>query len=268
MGGGMFGMGMMGGMPGMIPGMGVQGAMGMGYPGQNPMMMMQMLMMMMQMLMMMMQMMMAMMNGNGLNNPMMGGMPGMMGGMPGMFPGGMPGMFPGMGNALGNFLGMPGMPGGFPGGFPGGGFPGGGFPGAGIINGPVQPFNGQTVSTLDSYRVTSEFGPRWGRNHNGIDLAAPTGTPIKSVADGVVTRVANDPGGYGNWVEVRHSDGSTTRYAHMSSFGNIHQGQRIGAGSVIGAVGSTGHSTGPHLHFEWRDPSGRPVNPRQKMNFR
>ncbi len=141
--------------------------------------------------------------------------------------------------------------------------------GAGYIDGAVQPFNGQTVSPLGSYRVSSEFGPRpsMGDNHKGIDLAAPSGTPIKAVADGTITRVANDPKGYGNWVEVKHSDGSVTRYAHMSAFGNVKVGQQVGAGSVLGAVGSTGRSTGPHLHFEWRDANGNAVNPRQKMNF-
>lgn len=139
---------------------------------------------------------------------------------------------------------------------------------AGQIDGQVNPYNGKTVRPLDSYRVTSEYGENRGSYvHNGIDLAAPSGTPIKSVADGVVTRVQSDNGGYGNWVEVKHSDGSTTRYAHMSAFGNIKVGQEIGAGSVIGAVGSTGNSTGPHVHFEWRDANGRAVNPRSRMSL-
>jgi murein DD-endopeptidase MepM/ murein hydrolase activator NlpD len=139
---------------------------------------------------------------------------------------------------------------------------------AGQINGQINPYNGKTVRPLDSYRVTSEYGENRGSYiHNGIDLAAPSGTAIKSVADGVISRVQSDRGGYGNWVEVKHSDGSTTRYAHMSAFGNIKVGQEVGAGSVIGAVGSTGNSTGPHVHFEWRDANGRAVDPRGRMSL-
>jgi murein DD-endopeptidase MepM/ murein hydrolase activator NlpD len=151
--------------------------------------------------------------------------------------------------------------------------PGGSSSPAGVINGPVVPFNGKTVKPLDNYTVTSEFGPRndpiTGKAsfHSGIDLAAPSGTPIKAVADGTVTKIQSDPDGYGNWVEIKHADGSTTRYAHMSAFGNIKVGQEVGAGSIIGAVGSTGHSTGPHLHFEWRDANGNAMNPRQRMEL-
>ena len=137
---------------------------------------------------------------------------------------------------------------------------------AGYIEGEVKPPSGTIVQPLDNLRVTSEFGPRWGKQHNGIDFGAAQGTPVKSVMDGTVTRVANDPGGYGNWVEVKHADGSTSRYAHLSAFGKIKVGQDIGAGTVIGAVGSTGNSTGPHLHFEWRK-NGTPVNPRGVFNW-
>lgn len=169
--------------------------------------------------------------------------------------------------------------GGIPGGGGGGGVPttgggGGGAPtgaaesqAAGQIDGEVKPPSGKIVPPLDNIRVTSEFGPRWGQQHSGIDLGAPTGTPVKSVMDGTVTRIANDPDGYGNWVEVRHSDGSTSRYAHLSAFGKIKQGQEIGAGTVIGAVGSTGRSTGPHLHFEWRKNGQVAVNPRGVFNW-
>lgn len=189
------------------------------------------------------------------------------------------GGFPGGGG------GIPGGGGGIPGGGGGGGFPGGGgvapggggggapsaasaAPSTGEIDGEVKPPNGKIVPPLDNFRVTSEFGPRWGSQHGGIDLAAPSGTPIKAVMDGTVSRVANDPSGYGKWVEIRHSDGSTSRYAHMSAFSNVKQGQEIGAGTVIGAVGSTGRSTGPHLHFEWRKNNGQvAVNPRGVFNW-
>jgi murein DD-endopeptidase MepM/ murein hydrolase activator NlpD len=137
----------------------------------------------------------------------------------------------------------------------------------GQAGGGVQPFNGNTVRPVDGGRVSSEFGPRWGRMHKGIDIAAPTGTPVKSYADGVISRMANDPKGYGNWVEVKHPDGSSSRYGHLSKFGDIKVGQQVGAGSNIGAVGSTGHSTGSHLHFEVRDPKGNAVNPREKTKI-
>jgi len=144
---------------------------------------------------------------------------------------------------------------------------------AGTVDSNVQPFSGKTVSPIagGQYHVTSNFGNRILRGeknyHTGIDLGAATGTAIRSVADGTVTRVAYDADGYGNWVEVKHSDGSVSRYAHMSSFSNIQVGQQIGAGTVVGAVGSTGNSTGPHLHFEWRDSGGRPIDPRRVMDF-
>jgi len=232
------GMGIMPG--GCYPGMG--GMMGgYGFPGADMMMQQQMMMMMLMMQMMMMQQ--QQMGGMNMNMNQMG------------FP---QGMFP-MTGGISNFMGVP------------GGIPGMGYPQlpqqAGGINGAIQPFNGQTVRPVDGGRVSSEFGPRWGKMHKGIDIAAPTGTPIKSAADGVISRVANDPNGYGNWVEVKHPDGTSTRYAHMSQFGNIKVGQHVGAGSVIGAVGSTGHSTGPHLHFEVRDKNGNAINPRAKMNI-
>jgi murein DD-endopeptidase MepM/ murein hydrolase activator NlpD len=135
------------------------------------------------------------------------------------------------------------------------------------------PQEGNMVAPLDRYSVTSEFGnryvgdPRFDGFHNGIDLGAPTGTPVKSVLDGTVTRVGNDPAGYGNWVEVTHNDGSRTRYGHLHGFGNIRKGQNIGAGTVVGTVGSTGNSSGPHLHFEVIDRSGKNVDPRRLLRF-
>jgi murein DD-endopeptidase MepM/ murein hydrolase activator NlpD len=86
--------------------------------------------------------------------------------------------------------------------------------------------------------------------HRGVDYAAPTGTPAQSVGDGVVT-FAGVQGGYGNVVEVRHGTGHSTLYAHLSKI-NVRKGQTVQKGQTIGAVGSTGWSTGPHLHFEFR----------------
>lgn len=86
--------------------------------------------------------------------------------------------------------------------------------------------------------------------HRGLDYAAPTGTPAQSVGDGVVT-FAGVQGGYGNVVEVRHGSGHSTLYAHLSKI-HVRKGQNVQKGQSIGAVGSTGWSTGPHLHFEFR----------------
>ncbi|MEW5738126.1 MAG: M23 family metallopeptidase [Myxococcota bacterium] len=117
-------------------------------------------------------------------------------------------------------------------------------------------------------RLTSGFGPRVDpftgevRAHTGVDLAAPEGTPIFAAQAGVVLS-AGPRGGYGNAVEVSHSDGTTSLYAHASAVA-VHPGQRVRAGEVIATVGSTGQSTGNHLHFEVR-VDGRPVDPRAAL---
>jgi murein DD-endopeptidase MepM/ murein hydrolase activator NlpD len=110
--------------------------------------------------------------------------------------------------------------------------------------------------------VTSEYGPRWGRMHNGIDQGASTGTPIGASKGGTVI-FAGWQGGYGRMVLIDHADGVVTAYAHMSSI-SVSQGQSVSRGQTIGAVGSTGNSTGPHLHFETR-VNGSAVNPRQYL---
>jgi murein DD-endopeptidase MepM/ murein hydrolase activator NlpD len=108
--------------------------------------------------------------------------------------------------------------------------------------------------------VTSGFGPRWGRNHDGLDIAAPTGTPIRAVECGVV-RFSGVQGGYGNMVCVKHSTRFETCYAHMSRSA-VAQGARVQKGQVIGYVGCTGSCTGPHLHFEIRvDGAARDPRP-------
>lgn len=104
-----------------------------------------------------------------------------------------------------------------------------------------------------SYYISSEFGWRILRGerdyHEGIDLAAPAGTPIYAVKDGVCTVHPFDGDGYGYYVTIDHGDGIKTRYAHMSAVA-VTDGQTVTAGEIIGYVGSTGNSTGPHLHFE------------------
>lgn len=96
--------------------------------------------------------------------------------------------------------------------------------------------------------VSSVFGWRWGRMHEGIDIAAPMGEPIKAALDGTVT-YAGWMSGYGNFIKLKHSDGVETAYGHCSKI-DVKVGESVKKGEVIGAVGSTGNSTGPHLHFE------------------
>ena len=121
-------------------------------------------------------------------------------------------------------------------------------------------------SPMEFTRMSSGFGRRlhpihrqW-RNHNGVDFAAPVGTPIRVTGDGVV-EFAGRQGGYGNVVIVRHSGRYRTLYAHLSAFGQgIRAGATVTQGQRIGAVGCTGWCTGPHLHYEFH-VEGRPVDP-------
>jgi murein DD-endopeptidase MepM/ murein hydrolase activator NlpD len=112
------------------------------------------------------------------------------------------------------------------------------------------------ASPLEFSRMTSGFGGRMHpiakqfRMHTGVDYAAPTGTPIRSVGDGVVA-FAGVQRGYGNVVEIMHRDGKSTLYAHMHTIA-VRKGQSVSQSQNIGTVGSTGWSTGPHLHFEFR----------------
>src|SRR5215211_2937873 len=117
-----------------------------------------------------------------------------------------------------------------------------------------------TISSPVHGTVTSPFGPRDGRNHDGIDIAAPTGTPVRAAACGTVS-LAGQQSGYGNIVCITHTSQFSTCYAHLSRFA-VSSGTRVQQGQVIGYVGCTGRCTGPHLHFETRvggtarDPSG------------
>ena len=99
-------------------------------------------------------------------------------------------------------------------------------------------------------RLTSPFGPRWGRFHYGVDLANATGTNVVAADGGVVTRVGM-AGSYGNLIIIDHQNGTSTRYAHLSAY-NVKVGDVVQKGQSIGKIGSTGRSTGPHLHFEVR----------------
>jgi murein DD-endopeptidase MepM/ murein hydrolase activator NlpD len=129
--------------------------------------------------------------------------------------------------------------------------------------GTVTKGSGQMAWPLNA-RLSSPFGYRihpifkTRKMHTGIDLAAPSGTPIRA-ADGGTIVFAGWRGGYGKTVIVQHGNGLATLYAHLSSI-KVGSGQSVGKGDVVGLVGSTGYSTGPHLHFEVRK-NGSPVNP-------
>ena len=111
--------------------------------------------------------------------------------------------------------------------------------------------------------VTSEYGPRWGGFHPGIDIAAAYGTPIEASKSGVVVYAGYD-GGYGNYVCIDHGGGLSTCYAHQSQIA-VSEGESVGQGQVIGYEGSTGDSTGPHVHFEVRI-NGATQNPRDYLS--
>ena len=108
--------------------------------------------------------------------------------------------------------------------------------------------------------LTSGYGWRWGRMHKGIDIANSTGTPIYAAADGVVTKASWNRGGYGKLVEIRHNNGTVTRYAHNSKL-LVKAGQQVRQGKTIALMGSTGFSTGPHTHFEIRPAGKGAINP-------
>jgi murein DD-endopeptidase MepM/ murein hydrolase activator NlpD len=106
---------------------------------------------------------------------------------------------------------------------------------------------------------TSGFGGRWGAFHWGIDLANSIGTPILAAADGVVVE-SGPASGFGLWVRIQHSDGTITVYGHINR-SLVHEGEKVEAGEEIAEMGNRGNSTGPHLHFEVWDPSGKKINP-------
>lgn len=121
---------------------------------------------------------------------------------------------------------------------------------------------------IDGARLSSGFGSRrhpisgYTKQHKGVDFAASRGTPIKAAGDGVVER-ADRYGGYGNYVRIRHGQGYKTAYGHMSGFAKgVRAGRRVEQGDIIGYVGSTGASTGPHLHYEVLQ-EGKHVNPQK-----
>lgn len=123
----------------------------------------------------------------------------------------------------------------------------------------LKPGGSVVTPITGRYLVSSDFGARWGTNHNGIDLAAPTNVPTLAAAAGTVT-FAGWAGGAGNMVQIDNGNGITTVYMHHSSI-VVKQGQAVQAGQQLGVQGTTGDSTGPHLHFEVH-VNGTPVEPR------
>ncbi len=123
---------------------------------------------------------------------------------------------------------------------------------------PTGSCGSSTIATPVSGTTSSPYGPRGGRNHDGVDIAAPTGTPVRSAACGNVS-IAGQQSGYGNIVCVTHTSRFSTCYAHLSQFATS-QGAQVEQGQVIGYVGCTGNCTGPHLHFETR-VDGQAQNP-------
>lgn len=123
----------------------------------------------------------------------------------------------------------------------------------------------QPVSNKDLKRIASGFGYRIHpiyktlRMHEGMDFTAPVGTPIYATGDGKVERLKDEMSGYGNVIMINHGYGYETLYAHMSSI-IVKPGQSVKRGEIIGYVGNTGRSTGPHLHYEVRK-NGKPINP-------
>jgi len=123
--------------------------------------------------------------------------------------------------------------------------------------GPVRQGSGQLNWPLNA-SISSGFGYRWGRLHAGIDMPVPEGTPIHA-ADGGRVAIAGWMGGYGNYTCIQHTGSLSTCYGHQSRIA-VSVGQSVSQGQVIGYSGNTGHSTGPHLHFEVR-VGGSPVDP-------
>jgi murein DD-endopeptidase MepM/ murein hydrolase activator NlpD len=139
----------------------------------------------------------------------------------------------------------------------------------GIVTGqPIGRVSVPSGMPVQDATLTSNYGMRnhpilgGRRNHKGVDLAQPTGTPVYATADGVVSKAAPFSS-YGNYIQIEHGGGLETRYAHLSGFA-VTEGEQVQKGQLIGYVGSTGRSTGPHLHYEIR-VAGEAVDPSPYM---
>jgi murein DD-endopeptidase MepM/ murein hydrolase activator NlpD len=124
-------------------------------------------------------------------------------------------------------------------------------------------YSGAMRWPLDAYIVSSEYGERWGKIHKGMDMAAHVGEPVYAIADGEVIYAGDGLSGYGNVIILRHDRKTTSLYAHNSEL-KVKQGDQVTKGTLVALLGSTGHSTGPHVHFEIRDGDVA-VNPRNVL---
>lgn len=125
-----------------------------------------------------------------------------------------------------------------------------------------RPIDGRPINS--NFGIRHLVGEDHPRMHQGVDIAAPTGARVLASAEGTVTSAGYDSG-YGNFVEIRHPNGLTTFYGHLSAIEQgVVAGARVGGGQLIGRVGSTGYSTGPHLHFEVRR-RGERLNPAEYL---
>lgn len=147
----------------------------------------------------------------------------------------------------------------------------GGAAGAAAVN-AKDAGGGWTNPVGGSYKVTSGFGPRKApkagasTNHQGIDLAAAINTPILAAKAGTVSVSKDEATGYGKWIEIKHDDGTKSRYGHLNDR-SVQVGARVNAGQQIGKMGSTGTSTGSHLHFEVINAQGQKVDPAKTMKL-
>jgi murein DD-endopeptidase MepM/ murein hydrolase activator NlpD len=126
-----------------------------------------------------------------------------------------------------------------------------------------EQYTGSMRWPLDAYIVSSEYGARWGKMHKGLDLAAEVGEPVYAIADGEVIYAGDGLRGYGNVVILRHDRKTSSLYAHNSEL-KVKQGDLVKQGALVALLGSTGHSTGPHVHFEIRD-GDLAVNPHDRL---
>lgn len=116
------------------------------------------------------------------------------------------------------------------------------------------------VNPLAHPNLTSSFGYRWGRLHAGLDFGTPVGTPLRAMSSGTVVK-AGPAQGYGLKIEIRYWNGVVSYYGHLSAI-TVKVGQKVAPGTLVGASGNTGHSTGPHLHLEIHPGGGDAIDPK------
>jgi murein DD-endopeptidase MepM/ murein hydrolase activator NlpD len=131
------------------------------------------------------------------------------------------------------------------------------------LNALPEQYAGSLRWPLDAGIVSSDYGERWGKMHKGLDIAADVGEPVYAIADGEVIYAGDGLRGYGNVVILRHDRKTSSLYAHNSEL-KVKVGDQVKQGTVISLLGSTGHSTGPHVHFEIREGDVA-VNPRNLL---